>query len=194
MVLAGAVLVLAGCAHGGTPGTPGPPAGTHGVVRTAGCATATSPPATSIDGTPQPANQNDLDELANRLQPYAQAHFADAYTGVELRSEQDRIRVYRKASAAFDAWVLREFAASCVEIVDARYTAVELTGLVQRISADAPYWQSLGVPMNLVSVNPDGSGIQVGTTEVERARRELARRYGTGIAITVVYAEPVVAY
>jgi hypothetical protein len=146
----------------------------------------------SIDGTPQPANQNDLDALAGRLQPYARAHFADVYTGLELRSPQDRIRVYRKPSTGLDAWVVREFAADCVELVDARYSATELAALVDRVTADLPYWQAKGVPVNVVSSRIDGSGIEVGSTDVERTKRELELRYGTDIPITVVYAEPAV--
>jgi hypothetical protein len=144
----------------------------------------------SIDGTPQPANQNELDALADRLQPYAQARFADVYTGLELRSEQDRIRVYRKPSTDFDAWVVRVFAADCVELVDARYSEKELAALADRVAADLPYWRAKGVPVNSVGAKPDGSGIEVGTTDVERTRRELAQRYGPDVPVIVVYAEP----
>jgi hypothetical protein len=144
----------------------------------------------SIGGTPQPANQNDLVAVADRVQPYAQAHFATVYTGLELHSEQDRIRVYRKPSADFDAWLVREFARDCVEVVDARYSEKELAALADRVSGDLPYWQAKGVPVNLVSAKVDGSGIEVGTTDVERTRRELAQRYGPDAPITVVYGQP----
>lgn len=192
VALASVALALAGCARPGT--APGGHPDAAGMVRTAGCATATSPPAMSIDGTPQPANQERLDGVANRLQPYAQAHFADVFTGVELRSEQDRIRVYRKPSADFDAWMVANFATDCVEIVDALHSAKELTALQDRIVADIPYWQSRGVVVNEVSANPDGSGVQVGTTDVERARSELTQRYGADAPIEVVQANPVPAF
>jgi hypothetical protein len=187
-----AVLALAGCARPG----PGPPPvadrDPDGIVRTAGCATATSPPATSIAGTPQPANQNELDALAGRVQPYAQAHFAEVYAGLALRSEQERIRVYRKPSADFDAWIVGTFAADCVEVVDARYSERELRVWVDRVAADMPGWQAQGIPVNSVSGRIDGSGIEVGTTDVERVKRELAQRYGPDAPITVVYADAVV--
>jgi len=187
-----AALTLAGCARAADGRTPGEHRDPDGIVRTAGCATATSPPAMSIDGTPQPANQEELVALAGRLQPYAQAHFASVYTGLELHSERDRIRVYRKASTDFDAWVVREFAADCVEVVDARYSGTELKTLADRVSADLPYWQAKGLPIVSVGVKPDGSGIEVGTGDVERTKRELAQRYGTDAPITVVHSEPAV--
>jgi hypothetical protein len=43
-----------------------------------------------------------------------------------------RIRVYRKPSAEFDAWVVSAFAADCVEVVDARYSEKELRAWVER--------------------------------------------------------------
>jgi hypothetical protein len=147
----------------------------------------------SIDGTPQPANQNALDAVADRLQPYAQSHFADVYSGLELRSEQDRIRVYRKPSTGFDDWVVREFTADCVEVVDARFSTRQLQAMMDRLSADLPYWQARGVQINEFAAEVDGSGIEVGTTDVERTRSELAQRYGTEIPFNVVYAAPAVA-
>jgi hypothetical protein len=133
-----AALALGGCARAGGHGvTPGGPV-EDAVVRTAGCATATSPPVMTIDGTPQPANQEELDALAGLVQPYAEAHFADVYTGLEIRSEVDRIRVYRMPSADFDAWITRAFARDCVEVVGAAHSAKELNALADRIAADIP--------------------------------------------------------
>lgn len=188
-IAAVALLALAGCARPGH-AAQAPGVSTDGMVRTAGCATATSPPAMSIDGTPQPANQNYLDGIAGRLEPYAQAHFADVYSGLELRSAQDRIRVYRKPSASFDAWVLGQFTTDCVELADARFAKAELSALVDRVAADFGYWRAKQVAVNTVSAKVDGSGVEVGTTDVARATRELPRRYGTSIPITVVYAAP----
>ncbi|OLB80218.1 MAG: hypothetical protein AUI14_07505 [Actinobacteria bacterium 13_2_20CM_2_71_6] len=189
LALALVAFTVSGCAQGTTnaPLAVPPP---DGMLRTDGCATHTSPPAMTIDGTPQPANQNDLAALAGRVQPYADAHFADVYTGLELRSETDRIRVYRKPSAAFDAWIVKEFARDCVEVVDTAHNQRELQALADRISADMAYWQAQRLPINSVGASIDGT-VNVGTTEVDRARRELPQRYGTDIAIVVVFQGPI---
>ena len=199
-VLALVAFVVAGCAGPGTGPTPGagpdsprtpsasPAPGR--VVRTAGCSTATSPPATAIDGTPQPANQEYLDGVAGRLRPFARAHFPDVYSGLELRSEQNRLRVYRKPSAAFDAWLLRAFASECVEAVDAPHSERELGALAGRVSADMDYWRKHGVPVSFVSAKGDGTDVEVGTTDVVRAKREFTLRYGAAAPLSVVYGEP----
>lgn len=162
-------------------------------MRTDGCATATSPPAMSIDGTPQPANQNELSAIAVRVQQHAQFAFVDVYSGLELRSEQDRIRVYRKPSSEFDAWLVRDFAGDCVEVVDAEYAARDLQALATRIADDMTYWNSNGVPINSVGPKVDGSGVEVTTSgDIEQARSELAQRYGEDAPIIVGYGSPIV--
>lgn len=191
--------LLAGCAGPGTGPTPGasaygPPTPTvtpapGRVVRTAGCSTATSPPAMTVDGTPQPANQEHLDGVAGRLQPYARAHFAGVYSGLELRSEQNRLRVYRMPSADFDAWMLREFTSECIEAVDARHSEQELSALGNRVSADLDYWRQHGVQMSYFSVKSDGTVVEVATTDVARTKREFTLRYGASAPFRFVYGE-----
>jgi hypothetical protein len=85
--------------------------------------------AMSIGGTPQPANQDALGQIADRIVVPAEERYADVYAGLELAPEQDRVRVFRKPSSNFDAWILRDFRADCVELVDAPHTAVELKAL-----------------------------------------------------------------
>jgi hypothetical protein len=151
---------------------------------------ATSPPAMSIDGTPQPANQEALDNVAGRVQSVAQTRYADVYTGLELRSEQNRLRVYRVPSTDFDAWLVTAFKADCIEVVDAAHSAQELNALVDRISDDQAYWQAQHITISTVSPRVDGSGVDVTATDVARASPALVQRYGTAVPITVVYGEP----
>ncbi|HEX6513965.1 MAG TPA: hypothetical protein VF049_00180, partial [Nocardioidaceae bacterium] len=184
-------LLMSGCAGTAAPGTPAPPtaSGGHdpdGVVRTAGCATATSPPAMSIYGTPQPANQDRLDRLAARVDQIANTRFADVYAGVELVQARDRILVRRTPSDAFDAWIVRQFATDCVEIVDARYPLAQLRQWQSRIGSDIPYWRSNGVRINTVAADAARGVVEVGTLDVDRARQLLPAHYGPGIPIEVV--------
>jgi hypothetical protein len=184
LVIGVLLIALAGCAR---PDVAGGPAGP---VVTAGCATATSPPAMTIDGTPQPANQEALDDLAGRVQSVAQTRFAEVYTGLELRSEQNRLRVYRVPSTDFDSWLVKAFKTDCIEVVDAAHSARELNALVDRISGDQAYWQAQHITISTISPRVDGSGVDVTTTEVARASEALEQRYGTAVPIAVVYGEP----
>lgn len=189
LVIGVLLIALAGCANPANPANPGN-AEAGGPVSTAGCATATSPPAMTIDGTPQPANQEALDALAGRVESVARTRFAGVYTGLELRSEQNRLRVYRVPSTAFDSWLVGAFKDDCLEVVDAAHSALELDALVSRITGDQAYWQAQHIPISTVSPRVDGSGIDVTTTQVARASPALVQRYGTAVPITVEYGEP----
>jgi len=189
LVLAGAAAV-SGCAGqrravGHAPAPPG-----DGVVRTAGCATATSPPAMSIDGTPQPANQEALDEVASRVQPRADKDFADVYAGLQLVQERDRIQVFRKPSAAFDRWIVHDFAADCVEVLDAKYSAVELTAMQQRIEHDMAYWQQHGIRITSIGADPTRGVVVVGTVDDQPARAQFPAHY-PGLPVEVRHQDPV---
>jgi hypothetical protein len=191
-VLMLALLAAAGCASGaGSTPAPRPSAvkGADGILRTAGCASATVPPSPTVDGTAQPSNQNDLDGVLSQLDPYAQQHFAAVYSGAEVRSETDRLRVYRVPSAAFDAWLTSTYGKDCVEVVDAKHSALQLTTLANRIASDLTYWHSVGIPVWTVAPLNDGSAVQVGTTNVAAATRELPLRYGADAPIVVVYSD-----
>jgi len=183
-----ASLFLAGC---GSPTQAGAP-DVDGLVRTAGCGPHTTAPAMTVGGTPQPENQNALDEIADRVQTYSVGHFSGVYTSVEIRNETNRVRVYRVPSAEFDTWILKEFAAVCVEVVDSSHSRQELDALQQRIVVDIDYWKGRGIPINIVSMAPDGSGVQVTTTNVAKASEELPARYGAAAPITITYGEPAV--
>jgi hypothetical protein len=187
--LALAAFALAGCAQQDALAAPAqsapvPSVVDDGVVRTAGCVHATTTPAMSIDGTPQPANQEALDNVAQRIIPPGEGKFAAVYAGVRMVQERDRIQVFRKPSADFDGWLLREFAADCVEAIDAKYSAVELGKLQDRVNSDLAYWSSHGVKINTMGTDFVRGVIIVGTLDVDKARELVPARYpGTPIEV-----------
>jgi hypothetical protein len=190
------MLVLTGCAaRTGTGPTPDRQAGDGGVggLVTAACATATSPPAMQIDGTPQPANQNMLDEVANRVQPKAQAEFADVYAGLRLVQERNRIEVFRKPSAEFDAWIRRDFAGDCVQVTDAKYAEKDLAARQAQVSADLAQWRRGGIEVNTVSSDFVRGTVVVGVKEsdVEKGRQQIPAHYGPGVPIEIEVQAPI---
>lgn len=189
MLAAVTAVAVAGC--GGRAPNPAGGSPDRAPVRTAGCARHTGPPRTSIDGTPQPANQAVLDEIADRITSIAEQRYGEVYAGLELVQEQDRLRVYRKPSKGFDAWILRDFRTDCVEVIDAAHSAVELQALADRIAGDIDYWDQHGVRVNTISARFDGSGVEVGTVDVAKAREEMPKRYGPAIPILVEQQEPI---
>lgn len=172
LVLAVAVAIpvmLPGRSGGGMPATEGTPVALTVSARTDGCNS--TPPAASDAAT--------LDVVANRLRSQAESRFPDSFAELEIT---DRVRVFRKPAAAFDRWVLREFAANCVELVNAPYSGREIRAVSDRIFADRGYWQGRGIDLNAVSVGVDGTiTVGVGPGQVDDARSELADRYQTRV-------------
>jgi hypothetical protein len=152
---------------------------------TAGCGARPSTPVPDVSGTPHPANQAALDDIAQRVRSHAQARYADVFADLEIQERESRVRVYRKPSPDFDKWVLDEFAADCVELLDAQYSASELQAFVDRVEADRSYWSSRGVEFNTVSVRVDGTVfIGVDGSVLKRASRALPSRYPFPVVVT----------
>jgi hypothetical protein len=139
------------------------------VLRTPGCAASA------------PADQPGLDRTATRLRPEAESRYADSFADLEIT---DRLRVYRKPSAGFDAWVMKDFAADCVELVDAPYSGRELQAFRDRVDADRDYFEKQGIVLNSVSVDVDGTiTIGVDADQVGKAEDRIPGRYATHVVI-----------
>jgi hypothetical protein len=144
-----------------------------GKVRTHGC---------SI--TPLPNS----DPQRGPIDSYARAHFAEVYAG--LADYSPRLLVYRKPSAAFDAWITNDYANACVTVIDAPHSAIELKAWSDRITADVRYWWSIGVPIDGWGPMAQGTGVEVITTDVDKVCRSLPRRYGYDAPIIVMEGGP----
>ena len=147
---------------------------------TAGCSAQNANPSAPVDDT-------DLNIVADEIRPKAQADFKDVYAGVEVVSEDSRVRVYRKPSGAFDDWIRKTFAERCVELANAKHSAAELATLTAKVEGDIGYWAELGINITGTAAKQDGSALVVGVEKdvVGRAKKELPERYGTDIPIII---------
>ena len=162
-----------------------PPVPADGVLRTPGCANYPVAPPTKIDGTPVSGNSEVTNEQNNKIFPYATSHFPDAFALTEV-TDTGRLRVYRKPSAAFDAWIMRDFASECVEIADAKMSSVEFSQVLNLVLADAGYWHGRGIEILSVGGSPAVGDVIVGVTaaSLEKARQQIPAHY-PGLQITV---------
>jgi hypothetical protein len=146
-----------------------------------------------IHGTPQPANQEALSALAERVRPLVAEPHSDVFGYLAMEHETNRIVVYRKPSSTLDDLVLSTFRADCVELRDVPFSAVETTALSNRIADDFDYWRKQGIEIYTVGMTDDWSAMEVQAREadVERATAVLPDRYGAVIPIVVVPGEPI---
>ena len=162
-----------------------------GVLETPGCVGYHPDMATEYQGTPVAPNQMELSDLAERVQPPAMSRFPDVFSYVELRHENDRLRVWRKPSAEFDAWIVREFDNECLEIADAKASEKEIDEWSRQV--DFRYWRNKGI--DIYSVHGDAIEgvlvIGVAAEDLARARKEIPKKY-PDIPIKVEKGVPVV--
>lgn len=148
------------------------------MLRTSGCATYPVAGPTRVGGTPVSGNSDLVNELNNRIFPYATANFADVFAVTEI-TDIGRLRVYRKPSAEFDTWIMRNFAQDCVEIADAKASAAEMSQKSREIEDDSAYWIGRGIRIQAIGGSPVNGVIEVSVPKevLVLARQEIPQRY-----------------
>jgi len=189
------VMGLGACAR--QPMYDGPEAGTSTSPPSAECdATSTpSPPAVSDVPTTDTSfftQQSRLDDMATKVTGIG-ARYPQVFAGVELAPDHSRIIIFRIPSASFDAAVRAALPGDPVSIDDAPHSARELNKLLNRVTADATYWKSHGVPLYWMSPQVDGSCLQIATSDPLHARPLFRLRYGPA-PIELIHGEQGVAY
>lgn len=116
-------------------------------------------------------------ETANAVERLATTDYPARYAGLEIAD--DVLVVYRTAGAPdMDEALQTAAGPTTVTFRDARYSAENLAPLRARIEADFGFWAERGITVTTVSVPPDGSGVEVGVSEIGSAREQFLTRYG----------------
>jgi hypothetical protein len=186
----GAVLMIGGC---GDPAdrTPSDAAGFSGGWSTAGCEFARAPEHVTDGGVVMPTTPADLRVVMERIEQTGRADFADSYAGLEVDQERVRALVYRVPSASFDEFVRQTAGHSCVVVRDAAHSATDLAVWHDRLLADLAFWASQGIRIATIGARHDGTGVEIGTPDVDRAERELPAHYGERAPLIFVLQGPV---
>jgi hypothetical protein len=189
-LLLGALFMTAGCGDPGGAGRPGDGIPT-GEWSTAGCALPRTPTVTTMGAVTVPATPAALGAAIARIDGGGRARFARSYAGLEVDQQLVRAVVYRMPSAAFDDFVRTSAEDSCVVVRDAAHSLAELTRWHQRIASDLGTWADQGIRISTVGARHDGAGVEIGTQDVDLARRELPAHYGVDAPLVFVEQGPV---
>lgn len=127
--------------------------------------------------TPVPTNQQQLNEVADWVREQASRDFPEVYAGLEVSTGEGKVVVYRMPSRQFDAAFATRVSTGDLRMVDAAHSERELNALVQKIVADKDQWAAQKISVNSLAARHDGSCVELGTTEVEKAKNWLAQRY-----------------
>jgi hypothetical protein len=184
----GAILMIGGC---GDPEdealTPAPTGGWS----TAGCELARRPESITVGGIVMPTTPAALDAAIGRIDQAGRDDFKDSYAGLEVDQEHVRAVVYRVPSDGFDDFIRQAAQNACIVVRDAPHSAADLGVWHDRVLADLSFWTARGIRIVTIGARHDGTGVEIGTQDVDRARLELPARYGSRAPLLFVQQGPV---
>jgi hypothetical protein len=186
----GVVLVIGGC---GDPldRQPADSPGLTGGWSTAGCGVERTPQHVTVGGVTVPTTPPKLESVMNRIEQTGRDRFPDSFAGLEVDQELVQAIIYRVPSAEFDDFIRKAAEDSCILVRDAAHSATALAVWHDRVLADLPYWSHQEVPIVSIGARHDGSGVEIGTGDVVKARSALLARYGSRAPLIFIPADPV---
>ncbi|GAA4593543.1 hypothetical protein BJY16_001021 [Actinoplanes octamycinicus] len=191
LLLAG-VLMIGGCGEfEGADQAAGP--GPAGEWRTPGCEFSRPPEHAVMGGVRMPVTPAALQAAMERIEQGGRTRFPDSYAGIEVDQARVRAIVYRvPAGGEFDEFIRGAAGHSCVVVRDAAHPIAELGAWHDRVVADLAFWAARGVRIVTVGSRHDGAGVEIGTRDVDRARRDLPAHYGAEAPLVFVEEAPVI--
>ncbi|GAA0501241.1 hypothetical protein Ade02nite_92080 [Paractinoplanes deccanensis] len=186
----GAILVIGGCGDQADD-QPADRPGLTGGWSTAGCEFHRPPRQVAVAGMLLPATPAKLEAAMDRIDRGGREQFADSYAGLEVDQKRVRAIVHRVPSAAFDQFIRRAAEDACVVVRDADHSAADLAFWHDRVLADLQFWTHRGIRLVSIGARHDGSGVEIGTRDLGRARLELPARYGARAPLLFVEEGPV---
>lgn len=144
------------------------------VAMNSGCADRSAAPPTAS----APANDSVLDEAAQRVQPILDQTFPETFAGLVLDHGGHAMIIYRRPDSALDERIRRELPGVRIVFRDAQYSRADMQRFIQQLQADDARWRQRGIHLNGAAPNPDGTGVEVFTSDSDvRVQRELASYY-----------------
>ena len=166
-------------------------AGLTGGWRTAGCEFSRPAQYTTAGSQRMPTTPPRLAAAMERIDRGGRERFADSFAGLEVDQARVRAIVYRVPSGAFDDFIRESADGNCIVVRDAAHGVTELTTWHDRVVADLAYWTAQDIRITTVGSRHDGAGVEIGTEDLDRARRELPARYGERAPLIFVAEGPV---
>jgi hypothetical protein len=165
--------------------------GTTSGWSTAGCELARQPEGIAVGSLTMPTTPAALDAAIGRIDHGGRNDFPDSYAGLEVDQNLVRAVVYRVPSARFDAFIRQAAENTCIVVRDAPHSAADLGTWHDRVLSDLSFWTARGIRIVTIGARHDGSGVEIGTQDVDRARLELPARYGSRAPLVFVDQGPV---
>jgi hypothetical protein len=184
----GAILMIGGC---GDPEDEALTPSLTGAWSTAGCEIARQPESLAVGGLTMPTTPAALDAAIGRIDHGGRNDFRNSYAGLEVDQKRVRAVVYRVPSAPFDDFIRQAADNTCIVVRDAPHSAADLGVWHDKVLSDLSFWTACGIRIVTIGARHDGSGVEIGTQDLDRARLELPARYGSRAPLVFVDQGPV---
>jgi hypothetical protein len=135
-------------------------------------------PATPGGATPFPANQGQLNQIADAIASAGIQQYPESFAGVAVDTDENVVMVWRKESPAFDQYISQQPWHRNVRLNNASHSHADLAATLDRLRSDFEYWKARGIVLHELGSKPDGSCVDVGVENPTEAVRELAAHYG----------------
>lgn len=169
-LVAGSLLVIGIAAAGCTPNSePSNPTSSLIDVGPQTCSTHTFGPSPTVPWEP-------LQDLGSQVGVYASTR-DDVYAGWRLDLDRQKLLVFRKPSAEFDAELKKRVNDARIELRDAPYSFADLRQFTVRIENDESYWSSRGIKVIDMLPRSDGAAVIVAVSDPTKAKQEMPKRY-----------------
>jgi hypothetical protein len=183
----GLVLMIGGC---GDPEDTDAPAVPARGWSTPGCALARVPEHVTVGGVTMPSTPPALEAVMARIDKAGRAEYADSFAGLEVDQGEVRAIVYRVPAPAFDDFLRTTAENTCVVVRDAPYSANDLAAWHDKVLADLQFWTHREIRIVSIGARHDGTGVEIATQDLQRARLELPARYGARAPLVFVESAP----
>jgi hypothetical protein len=188
LVLGAILMIVSGC---GDPDD-APASAPAGGWSTAGCELARQPESITVGAVSMPSTPTALRAAMERIDQGGRGDFKNSYAGLEVDQELVRAVVYRVPSAPFDDFIRQAAENACILVRDAPHSVADLGVWHDRVLADLAFWTARGIRIVTIGARHDGSGVEIGTQDLDRARLELPARYGSRAPLVFAAQDPAV--
>jgi hypothetical protein len=189
LVLGAILMITAGC---GDPDEDAPASAPIGGWSTAGCELARQPESITVGEISMPTTPTALRAAMNRIDEGGRGDFKDSYAGLEVDQQLVRAVVYRVPSARFDDFIRQAAENACIVVRNAPHSVADLSTWNDRVVADLAFWTARGIRIVTIGGRHDGTAVEIGTQDVDRARLELPARYGSRAPLVFVEQGPAI--
>ncbi|MDG4792443.1 hypothetical protein [Micromonospora sp. WMMD1082] len=120
-----------------------------------------------------------------QIEKFCAERYPEQFAGVSLGADgKNNVVIYTRPAPELRHLVELAFPEVTVTVKDARHSRRELQGLRDQIARDLVRWRERGIVIHSIDIPPDGSAVEVHTSDPVHAAAWLEEEYETDAVVT----------